>query len=45
MRYRLTLLLKNCMFKATETQDENGDEGVKVNHDLVNKVFMLLLRT
>ena len=39
------LLLKDCMFKATETQDEDGDEGVKVNHDLLNKVIILLLRT
>ena len=39
------LLLKDCMFKATETQDEDGDEGVKVSHDLVNKVFILLPRT
>jgi hypothetical protein len=39
------LLLKDCMFKATETQDEDGDEGVKVNCNLVNKVLILLPRT
>ena len=39
------LLLKDCMFKATETQDEDGDEGVKVIHEIVNKVPILLLRT
>ena len=39
------LLLKDCMFKATETQDEDGDEGVKVNRIIVNKVLILLPRT
>ena len=26
----MMLLLKDCMFKAADTQDEDGDEGVKV---------------
>ena len=29
-REEMMLLLKDCMFKASHTQDEDGDEGVKV---------------
>ena len=44
-REEMMLLLKDCMFKATETQDEDGDEGVKVILFLVDKLLILLLRT
>ena len=37
----MLLLLKDCMFNAT--QGEDGDEGVQVNYCEVNNVLILLL--
>ena len=36
------LLLKDCMSKATEIQDEDGDEGVKVFITECISVYILI---
>ena len=36
-REEMMLLLKDCMIKPTDAQDEEGDEGVKVNDSIQEK--------
>ena len=43
-REEMMLLLKDCMIKPTDAQDEEGDEGVKVNDFIKGEQWSMVKR-